>query len=68
MFIPFKDIKTVPYAAHEDIPPLIQEYILYVAGEKKVQDIPLEDINDFLLMLYEREKKAREEWDDGWVL
>lgn len=39
-----------------------------MAGEKKVQDIPLEDINDFLLMLYGREKKAREEWDDGWVL
>jgi hypothetical protein len=68
MFIPFKEMKTAPFASYEEIPPLTKEYILYVSAEKEVTDIPLEDINGFLLDLYAYEKAIHEEWSDGWVM
>ena len=57
------------YLTYEDIPPLVKEYILTVADAFTVEEIPLEDINEFLAG-YEAYKKklAMEEWEDGWVL
>lgn len=68
MFVPFAEMKTAPFKTYEDIPPLTREYIVYVAGEKELEKIPLDDINGFMLMLYDAEKIKRDEWEDGWVL
>ena len=68
MFVPFAEMKTAPFKTYDDIPALTKEYVVYVAGEKNVEDIPLDDINGFMVMIYEAEAKKREEWEDGWVL
>jgi len=68
MFVPFAEMKTAPFKTYADIPQLTREYIVYVAGEKELEKIPLDDINGFMLMLYEAEAKKREEWEDGWVV
>lgn len=68
MFVPFAEMKTAPFKTYDDIPALTKEYVVYVAGEKNVEDIPLDDINGFMVMLYEAEAKKREEWEDGWVV
>jgi hypothetical protein len=47
---------------------MTKEYIVYVTGEKELEQIPLDDINGFMLMLYDAEKRKRDEWEDGWVL
>jgi len=56
------------YQSYEEIPVLIREYVLTVADEKRIMDIPLEDINSFLdgLHVYYETKPELEE--DGWVL
>jgi hypothetical protein len=68
MFVPFKEMKTAPYKTYEDIPPLTREYIMYVSGQVEWKNIPLEEINSFMLMIYEAEKQKRDEWEDGWVI
>jgi hypothetical protein len=68
MFVPFAEMKVAPFKSYEDIPPLTKEYVIYVADAKTVEEIPLDDINGFMLMLCEAEAKKREEWEDGWVL
>lgn len=68
MFVPFAEMKTAPFKTYDDIPVLTREYILYVADVDDVETVPLDDINGFMLMLYEAEARKREEWEDGWVL
>jgi hypothetical protein len=68
MFVPYAEMKTAPFRTYDDIPTLTKEYIVYVAGEEKLENIPLDDINSFMLGLYEYEKRKRDEWEDGWVL
>jgi hypothetical protein len=41
--------------------------VVYVVGHD-LENIPLEDINSFMVGLYEYEKSKRDEWEDGWVL
>lgn len=68
MFVPFAEMKTAPFETYEDIPPLTREYIVYVVGEKELEKISLDDINSFMLMIYDAEQQKRDEWEDGWVL
>ena len=68
MFVPFAEMKVAPFKTYDDIPALTREYIVYVTDAKMVEEIPLDDINGFMLMLYDAEKRKREEWEDGWVL
>lgn len=56
-----------PYRAYEEIPVLMREYILTVAEEKSIMDIPLEDINSFLDGLHTYYSKQKEEFSEGWV-
>ncbi len=56
-----------PYRAYEEIPVLVREYILTVANEKRIMDIPLEDINSYLDGLHEHYKNEQEEYSEGWV-
>ena len=57
----------IPFKTYEEIPVLIREYVLTVADEKSIMDIPLEDINAFLSELHEHYKTEREEYSEGWV-
>lgn len=68
MFVPFAEMRCAPFKTYEDIPPLTREYIVYVSGEKNLDSVPLDDINGFMLMLYDYEKQRRDEWEDGWVM
>jgi hypothetical protein len=68
MLVPFAEMKAAPFKTYEDIPLLTKEYIVYVAEEAEIENIPLDDINGFMLMLYDAEKRKREEWEDGWVI
>lgn len=68
MYVPFAEMKVAPFKTYEDIPPLTKEYVIYVANTKTVEEIPLDEINGFMLMLYEAEMRKREEWEDGWVI
>lgn len=36
------------FKTYEEIPVLIREYVLTVADQKSIMDIPLEDINSFI--------------------
>lgn len=56
-----------PYQSYAEIPVLIRDYILTVAEEKSIMDVPLEDINSFLSGLHEHYKTEREEYSEGWV-
>lgn len=44
-----------PFKTYEDIPPLTKEYVICVADAKMVEEIPLDDINGFMLMMFEAE-------------
>lgn len=68
MFVPFAEMKSAPFATYDEIPILTKEYIVYVSGDNDIENIPLDDINGFMLMLCEAEKRKRDEWEDGWVL
>jgi hypothetical protein len=68
MFVPFAEMKVAPFATYDEIPVLTREYIVYVTGEKELETVPLDDINSFMLMIYDAEKQKRDEWEDGWVL
>jgi len=68
MFVPFAEMKVAPFKCYEDIPQLTKEYIVYVSGEADLENVPLEDINSFMQMLYEIENRRREEYEDGWVI
>lgn len=60
-----------PFYSYEEIPALTKDYILGVAEAKSVEEIPLEDINSFLLGLeeyYNEQATLASEWEDGWVL
>lgn len=67
MFVPFAEMKTAPFETYADIPQFTKEYVVYVVGHD-IENIPLEDINSFMVGLYEYEKAKRDEWEDGWVL
>lgn len=56
-----------PYITYNEIPHLMREYMLTVANEKYIMDIPLEDINSYLSGLHEHYKVEQEEEIDGWV-
>ena len=68
MFVPFAEMKTAPFKTYAEIPALTKEYIAYVVGEQDIEKIRLDDINSFMLMIYDAEKQKRDEWTDGWVL
>lgn len=55
------------YHSYEEIPPLMREYILTVAEEKTIMNIPLEDINSFLDGLHAYYATQKEEYSEGWV-
>jgi hypothetical protein len=67
----FEDLEFALYQCYEDIPLEVKEYVLTVAGFKgqAIEILPLWEINDYFVGLYEYEKqKLREEYQDGWVL
>lgn len=67
----FKELIFKPYESYEEIPLEIKEYVLTVAGfkEQPIEILPLWEINDYFVGMYEHEKrKIAEEWEDGWVL
>lgn len=47
----------LPFKTYDDIPPLDRDYVLYVAEVKKIEEIPLDDINGLFIMLSEAEAK-----------
>lgn len=55
------------YKTYDEIPTTVQDYLLTVAGEKHIMDIPLEEINVFLDGLHEYHKSKQEEYSEGWV-
>ena len=55
------------YQTYDEIPPLMREYILTVAEEKTIMNIPLEDINSFLDGLHAYYATQKEEYSEGWV-
>ena len=57
-----------PFRTYEDIPMLIRDYVLTVADEKSIMDIPLEDINSFIDGLHQYYETKPELEEDGWVL
>ncbi len=57
-----------PFRTYEDIPVLIRDYVLSVADEKTIMDIPLEDINSFIDGLHQYYETKPELEEDGWVL
>ena len=59
---------TKNYQTYAEIPLLIQEYVLTVAEEKRIMDIPLEDINSFIDGLHKYYETKPETEEDGWVL
>ena len=63
---PFAEMKCAPFKTYDEIPLLTREYIVYVSGEQNLFTIPLEDINGFMLMLYDYEKQRRDEYK--WVM
>lgn len=56
-----------PFRTYEEIPFLIREYVLTVADEKSIMDIPLEDINTFIDGLHKYYETEQEEYTEGWV-
>ena len=56
-----------PYQSYAEIPVLIRDYILTVAEEKRIMDVPLEDINSFLEGLHSYYATQKEEYSEGWV-
>lgn len=60
------EMKCAPFKSYEEIPLLTREYIVYVSGEKNLDSVPLEDINGFMLMLYEFENRRQNE--HVWVM
>lgn len=56
-----------PYFSYDEIPQLVREYMLTVANEKCIMDIPLEDINSYLSGLHEYHMTQKEEFSEGWV-
>lgn len=65
--MPFAEMKLAPFKTFEEIPLMTKEYIVYVSGEKTIEQIGLEEINGFMAMLYEAEIEKRAEYEDGWV-
>ena len=57
-----------PFRTYDEIPVLIREYVLTVADEKSIMDIPLEDINTFIDGLHQYYETKSELEEDGWVL
>ena len=57
-----------PFRTYEEIPLLIREYVLTVADEKSIMNIPLEDINTFIDGLHQYYETKPELEEDGWVL
>lgn len=56
-----------PFRTYDEIPVLIREYVLTVADEKSIMDIPLEDINTFIDGLHRYYETEQEEHTEGWV-
>lgn len=56
------------YQSYSEIPPLVQDYVLTIAGKKHIMSIPLDEINLFLDGLTEYYKNKEEEHEEGWVL
>ena len=57
-----------PYRTYAEIPLMIQDYVLTVANEKRIMDVPLEDINSFIDGLHQYHEMKPELEEDGWVL
>lgn len=57
-----------PYQTYAEIPLMIQDYVLTVANEKRIMDIPLEEINSFIDGLHQYYETKPELEEDGWVL
>lgn len=55
------------YQTYDEIPLLMRDYILTVAEEKTIMDVPLEDINSFLEGLHSYYATQKEEYSEGWV-
>lgn len=56
-----------PFRTYEEIPILIRDYVLTVADEKRIMDIPLEDINSFIDGLHAYYSTQKEEYSEGWI-
>jgi hypothetical protein len=51
----------MPYKEYAEIPLLIKEYVLTVSNGKRIEDIPLDEINGFLAGLEQHYSKRPEE-------
>lgn len=41
-------MKVYDYKSHSELKPHMKAYILEVSGAKRLEDVPVDDINDFL--------------------
>lgn len=57
-----------PYKSYAEIPPLVEDYVLTVAGKKHIMSIPLDEINVFLSEMDNYLARKEEEFSEGWVL
>lgn len=55
------------YSSYDEIPLLIQDYILTVSTEKTIMNISLEEINSFLNGMDAYLATKDEEFIEGWV-
>lgn len=56
-----------PYSSYSEIPTLVQDYVLTVAGKKHIMTIPLDEINSFLDGMHQYLARKDEEYNEGWV-
>lgn len=56
------------FKTHADIPDEIKQYFLLVSDARKIEEVPLSDINNFITGFTAFNKqRAMEEFEDGWV-
>lgn len=59
---------SMTYKTYDEIPVLIQKYVLTVSEQRSIMDISLEDINAFIDGLHKYYETKSELEEDGWVL
>lgn len=56
-----------PYITYNEIPQLMREYLLTVSEKRDIMEIPIEDINSYLVGLHTYYKTQKEEYSEGWI-
>jgi hypothetical protein len=56
------------YTYYNEIPKLLQDYVLVVSGARNILEIDLDDINLFLSEMDQFCRKEPEHEQDGWAV